>query len=238
MAKPAAPSAGWVERQQGGRKMSSPADSFISLRCLYAFAKHHQREYEEALNPKEDLGKQYYELCNRLTKNIPEVQGIYVWGRFDGRRYWDSIYLGKAGLGKSKELLRARITEELKDERCFVWRYILSKNDLFGAGPKVHRGGQEKWDRYIHKAWERSVKKERTTHIIFAQTRVRDNDSVRKVEAELIEALKPEVNVLRPVPPKQVIKEAARIFSHFRQTIHHIRSLRRGDGGPFRIELA
>jgi hypothetical protein len=193
--------------------------------------------YEQALNPKEELGKEYYERCEELTRHIAEVQGIYVWGTFECK-YWSSIYLGKAGLGRTKKLLRARITEELKDERCFLWRHILSKDDLFCAGPKVHRGGQENWDEYIRKAWERSAKKATTTHIIFAETKALDNDEVREVEAELIEALNPKANVSKPVPPSHVIKEATRIFLRFRRTIHHIRSLKRDDGGPYKIELA
>jgi hypothetical protein len=220
------------------RAMINPADSFISLRGLYSFVKRYRKEYEMALNPKQKLGEQYYRECEKLTDNIKDVQGIYVWGRFDQRKYWNSIYLGKAGLGKSKMLLHDRITEELKDERCFLWRHVLSEDALFCAGPRVHQGGQKSWDEYIHKDWKRSVKKARTTHIIFAPTRALDNDGVGRLEAELIEALRPEANASRPVPPSHVVTEAARIFSHFRQTIHHIRGLKRNDGGPFTIELA
>jgi hypothetical protein len=216
-----------------------PNKSFISLRILYSFVEHHRKEYEQALNPQQHLGKQFYEECEKLTQGIKDVQGIYVWGTFDHRKYWNSIYLGKAGLGNQKKLLHDRITEELKDERCFLWRRVLSEEALFCAGPKVHRGGQEKWDEYIHKAWRRSVKKARTTHIIYAPTKAAlDNNDVRRVEAELIEALRPEANVSKPVPPSHVIKEAARIFSHFRRTIHHVRGLKPDDGGPFKIELA
>jgi hypothetical protein len=56
-----------------------------------------------------------------------------------------------------------------------------------------------------------------------------DNKEVRDFEAELIEALNPPQNVQRPVPPNEVVDEATRIFSRFRQTIHQIRGLDRND---------
>jgi hypothetical protein len=44
-------------------------------------------------------------------------------------------------LGKTKKLLRARITEELKDERFCLWRKVLSEAKLMEAGPLVVVGG-------------------------------------------------------------------------------------------------
>lgn len=183
-------------------RATNPQATFISLKPLYSFIRKHREDYEKALNLEEFLGTQYSKKCENLTQDIEEIQGIYVWGAFDSHKYWHSLYLGKAGLGKTKKLLRARITEELKDERCCLWRHVLSKAKLFHAGPRVHRGGKESWAKYIEKDWQRSIKKERATHIIWVPTSKLDNHKVRRVEAELIEALNPTANVQRPIPPQ------------------------------------
>jgi hypothetical protein len=227
---------------------NSQSAFFISLRPLYRFIQKHEADYLEMLNLKKDLGSKYSKKCECLTgqreedcegrtDKIEEVQGIYVWGAFDSRKYWRSIYLGKAGLGDTKKLLRARVTEELKDERCCLWRYVLSESELLKAGPLVHIGGMESWNKYIEKQWKRSLEKAGTTHIIWAPTSKLDNHAVRRLEAELIEALNPKANIQRPTPSNRVIAEATAVFSHFRQTIHHIRGLQ-DDRGPFNLRLA
>jgi hypothetical protein len=227
---------------------TSQSAFFVSLRPLYKFIRTHQADYLETLNLKKDLGREYTKQCECLTgeregeceksaDKIDEVQGIYVWGAFDARKYWHSVYLGKAGLGKSKKLLRARITEELKDERCCLWRSVLSKAKLWEAGPLVHDGGIEKWNKYIEKHWKRSIEKAGTTHIIWTPTSKLGNDAVRRLEAELIEALSPRANIQKPTPSNREITEATEVFSHFRQTIHYIRGLQ-DDRGPFNLRLA
>jgi hypothetical protein len=228
---------------------NSESTFFISLKPLYDFIQEHRADYLDALNLKKTLGKEYCEECGCLTGarkpekcenptgKIEEVQGIYVWGAFDSRKYWHSIYLGKAGLGKVKELLRARITEELKDERFALWRHVFSETKLNEVGPLVNEGGMEAWTRYIEKATRRQIRKAGTTHIIWAPTSKLDNHNVRRLEAELIEALNPTVNIQRPTPSNEVIDEATVVFSHFRRTIHDIRGLKDGRG-PFNLQLA
>jgi len=228
------------------------AACFISLKTLYSFIQKHRGEYVEALNLKKSLGGNYSkrcecltgqrdrtdsEECENLTGKIEEVQGIYVWGAFDSHKYWRSIYLGKAGLGKTKKLLQARITEELKDERFCLWRHVFSEEALMEAGPLVVKGGTEAWAKYIERDTRRSIRKAGTTHIIWAPTSKLDNHSVRRLEADLIEALNPTANLQRPTPSNQVIAEATAVFEHFRKTIHHIRGLQ-DDRGPFSLRLA
>lgn len=215
----------------GGLTVDSK-NAFISLRCLYEFIRKRKDEHLHALNLETPLGGKYSALCDTLTAAIPELQGIYIWGAFDSKKYWKSLYLGKAGLGRSKKLLRARIREELKDERCSLWRYVLSKGQLLEVGPRVHHPGQ--WDRYIKNAWLRSLRKGGATHIVWAPARGLDNRQVRNLEAELIEAFNPEANRQRPIPPNEVLVEASRIFMHLRHTIHYIRSLS-DDNRPFKL---
>jgi hypothetical protein len=77
-----------------------------------------------------EYGREYSHLCKVITEDVDEVAGFYVWGRYDRKRYWHSIYLGKAGYKKDKKNLRKRILEELKDERAFVWRYIYDQTEV------------------------------------------------------------------------------------------------------------
>jgi hypothetical protein len=159
-----------------------------------------------------------------------------VWGEFDPRKYWHSIYLGKAGLGGRKKLLRARITEELKDERFALWRSVFTEKDLNKLGPLVNKGGEVAWKRNIERDTKRAFRKAGATHIIWAPTSNLDNHNVRRLEAELIEALNPTENIQRPTPSNEVIDEATVVFSHFRRTIHHIRGLKDGRG-PFKLQV-
>jgi hypothetical protein len=231
---------------------NSELASFISLRPLYDFIRKHRAKYSEALNLKKPLGESYCrvcecltgdrdtaegEACKNLTGKIEETQGLYVWGAFDSRKYRHSIYLGKAGLGKTKKLLSARITEELKDERFCFWRDVFSEERLMELGPQVVRGGDEAWKKYIARDTQRTLRKAGATHIIWAATSELDNLNVRRLEADLIEALNPRANRQKPTPSNHVVVEATRAFSHFRQTIHYIRGLQ-DERGPFNIRSA
>jgi hypothetical protein len=104
------------------------------------------------------------------------------------------------------------------------------------AGPRVLDGGVESWTKYFKWDWQRSIRKAGSTHIIWAPTSKLDNHTVRRLQAELIEALNPTANVQRPTPSSQVLVEATDVFSHFRRTIHEIRGLKDGRG-PFILRL-
>ena len=74
-------------------------------------------------------GKEYSRRCKAIAGNVDEVAGFYVWGRYDRKRYWRSIYLGKAGykedkknlaqadLGGAKRRTRVRLALYLRRDR-------------------------------------------------------------------------------------------------------------------------
>jgi len=45
-------------------------------------------------------GKEYSRRCKAIAGNVDEVAASYVRGRYDRKRFWRSIYLGKAGYKK------------------------------------------------------------------------------------------------------------------------------------------
>lgn len=100
----------------------------LSLSPLYDFVIKHRSAGDDAWRLRVSrIGKEYCDICKEITEPIDEERGFYLWGRYDHKRSWHSIYLGMAGFKKDKTNLRRRIVEELKDERAFVWRFVRSE---------------------------------------------------------------------------------------------------------------
>jgi hypothetical protein len=116
--------------------MMRKSHGMISLRDIGAFVQEHKGD-EDALNLKTPLGREYARLCDSLTSPIDDAPGFYLWGSYDQRKYWHSIYLGKAGFGKAAGLKR-RICEELKDERCCLWLAVLPREELQAIREKFY----------------------------------------------------------------------------------------------------
>ena len=145
-------------------------------------------------------------MCDDITSRIDEVQGFYIWGCYDTKKYWHSIYLGKAGYSKEKSSLKKRIREELTDERACFWVNVLPVVQLHEIRERIHRG---KYNR----EWDRAMRKAGTTHIAWVPTPTIDNADIQHVEADLIEAFNPTVNRQRPTPRK------TKVFQEFRRII-------------------
>jgi hypothetical protein len=109
------------------QKHSSLNHGVIPLKQLYVFVDEHRRNEGALRIERTTLGRTYCARCDEMTSGVTESKGFYLWGAFVGnKRYWHSIYLGKAGFGPTWSL-KKRICEELKDERAFVWRAVLGK---------------------------------------------------------------------------------------------------------------
>jgi hypothetical protein len=193
--------------------MRSLSKNILHLEPLYDFVCEHRNSGDDGLRLKNsDCGKKYSHLCKEITSTVDEFAGFYVWGRYDGRCFWHSIYLGKAGFKKDKKNLRKRILEELKDERAFVWLYVCEKEKLLEIRDRIHGG------KYT---WKRPLLKRGATDIIWAPAPLKVSDSeILNIEADLIEALNPAANLSRTTPGRAVQRHAARIFEKFREIIH------------------
>jgi len=193
----------------------------LDLNPLIEFANQDAKQKNFAAllgNSKE--GREYGKLVVDCCQKIPENQGFYIWGKYEENGLWRTIYLGKAGFGKMTSL-RARITEELKDERPFLWT-------------GKHTGYEAK---QVKKIWEeiysdgsqqkvaqnhiiRSLRKKGTTHIIWHTTPNLNNQEVNRIESDLIETLNPIANVQRPAPVSDLQDYTVKVIRSFKQNIH------------------
>ncbi|GEM_PF-1649937 len=185
----------------------------ISLRKSYGFVKANHEI------PRGDFAKwkEFRGVCDSLVRAVPEKQGFYLWGFYDQRGLWRNIYVGKAGFSKSGDL-KARISEELRDERCFLWRTLRSEAGLLKSGRRLY---PRQWKRY-EAHWKRSLKKAGTSHIVWVATGLKPR-AVKRVEADLIEVLNPRANVQRPAPPSTIQSDTSDILALMRQSIHRNR---------------
>ncbi len=178
------------------------------------------------------IGRDYGRKATELTKSIPVMHGFYLWGKYEKNGLWRTIYLGKAGYGKTTSL-QARIREELKDERVFVWAGLhpgLSDEDLLRIGEKHY---PSMWHKY-RSHFTRALQKAGTTHIIWAVTKGIRNDEVTKIEADLIETMNPVANVQRPAPVSGLQEKTIEIIKLLKHQIHGSRGSRTSLQGRLR----
>lgn len=160
-------------------------------------------------------GREYGTLANDLTVSIPEDPGFYLWGSYAKNRLWKNIYLGKAGYGRMTHL-RARILEELKDERQFLWCPFLTDEALFAKGKECY---PRMWETYKNH-WKRAIAKAGASHIIWASAPEVENSQVLDIEKDLIETMNPSANLKRPVPPSSLQPVTKEVIGFFRYEIH------------------
>ena len=191
----------------------------VFLAPLYDFVKSHfSRAAEDLRLERTAPGRQYSSICDQVTEAVLEAQGFYLWGAYDKKGLWQNIYLGKAGFGDHKSI-RKRIREELKDERCCIWRCVYREEELDAFRAKLHSG------KYANE-WKRSMRKSGTTHIVWVSAPNVSSNQVTDVEADLIESFNPTANRTRPAPPGLLQGEAKEIFGLLRKCIHENRKER------------
>ena len=166
----------------------------FSLQPLYEFL---ELEHDQTgLHGRSQEGRRYGKVAKRICQAIAATQGFYLWGRYEPNGLWRNIYLGKAGFGRTAHL-RARIQEELKDERVCIWRAFVSVSTIEATG---ERNYPRMWH-YYKKHMHRALKKAGTTHIVWVTDPQLKNSQVQNIESDLIETLSPSANMSRPVPP-------------------------------------
>lgn len=193
----------------------------ISLKPLYQFVLKHRDA--DALNGSTGVAKEYFSRANEVVESIPQTQGFYLWGYYAANGLWRNVYLGKAGFGRTAHL-RSRVREELKDERCCLWRATLTVRQLLAAGGKHY---PSMWHKYkAH--WTRSLRKAGATHIAWVSDPSLSNGAVANIEADLIETLNPSGNVVRPAPPASLQSRTHDVILLLRRRIHENREGRYG----------
>lgn len=177
----------------------------------------------EALHGNSKKGREYGKLVTLVTQSIAQTQGFYIWGKYE-KRFWHSIYLGKAGFGKTASL-QARIREELKDERLCIWcgnHTGLDDRQVRAIWHGAYPSARPESQAGINHA-NRAVRKQGTTHIIWVATPAIDNADVHKIEADLIEMLNPVGNIRRPIPCATLQEATVEAIRLFKAEIHRYR---------------
>ena len=203
----------------------------IELDALHKLTrKYNADKTGELFNVKGDIGKEYAKAVAGLVRTIPKEQGFYVWGSFSRNGLWKTVYVGKAGFGKTATL-NARILEELKDERAFLWRWDANCTTVETAWPelqplvsKYFSNKESVLPERLHAHFKRALRKNKSTHIVWISRNQLSNVDVQRIEADLIETLNPTVNVQRPVPSSGLQEETINIIREFKQVIHEYRS--------------
>ena len=171
-----------------------------------------------------DEGRAFGNAVSELCKGIAEKHGFYVWGQFDGNRkeYWQTVYVGKAGLGKTTTL-ESRIKYELNNERILFWADPPEEWVTHGALKKLEDLVTIATNFYPDKRrhFRRAVLKAATTHIIWVSTpSLTNNAEVALVESDLIETLNPKVNVIRSVPTSGLQDHTVDVIRAMKREIH------------------
>lgn len=164
----------------------------ISLSPLYDFVDENTKKSLEAMTLfRSKLGGKYSKLCQKVTEPVDPTSGFYVWGYYDAHLYWHSTYVGKGGFRQRGTNLRKRILEELKDERGFVWRAAYDEEKIQKMANEIHNRNYQ---------FKRPFLKAGSTRIMWFPALDLQNSDILQVESDLIEALNPRANLMRPAP--------------------------------------
>jgi hypothetical protein len=193
----------------------------VSLEPLHEFVRLHPGP--EALDGNSKIGRKYGQLAFDVTRSIETSPGVYLWGAYDQGGFWKNIYVGKAPSGKTPSgktaKLKARILEELKDERCCLWHAVLTETQLMDARARYYGS------RYEYE-WLRSFRKAGATHIAWVSYPEVSNHAVQNIESDLIELLNPSGNLERRVTPPTVQQHTLAVVGHLRSQVHSERKRR------------
>jgi hypothetical protein len=189
----------------------------MPIEVLINYAKSHD-PIGDSLRGNSNAGRVYGKLAKELSSQITDDSGIYLWGKYDENGVWNHIYVGKACKSK-KAHLRARILEELKDEKHFLWRSVYTEKELLAKG-ELHY--PDMWFRYKNH-WALALLKTGTTHIIWVAAPELSDNQINDIELNLIEALNPTANKKRPASFSAQDKFTIEAISHFQQLIEQHR---------------
>ena len=176
---------------------------------------------DSALPWQSKIGRKYGKECKECVKGAAPSQGIYLWGYFESNGLWKNVYLGKAGRGKTTNL-RARILEELKDDRRFAWSHVWGEADLRSRVMKIYARRRDT----VGRNFELALKRRGARRIVWAAAPNLDNKSLVRVESDLIEAINPSANQQRPSPSSTWQEDTNQIFGRLRRVIHEARHAR------------
>ena len=193
----------------------------IELKELYNFVLDDTNN--QAIEGRSRKGREFGKKVKLLTENISDNGGFYIWGSYSKKGLWNNIYIGKAGFNKTTGL-KARIKEELKDERQFLWKIKLSEQEIKEKCSLLYPEMAYKYK----VEWERHFRKFNSTHIIWVSINESDKDEFEKdiltIESDLIETMNPIANRSRPKPYGELQSTTIDIIREIKRHIHENRN--------------
>lgn len=189
--------------------------NIISLKPLYDFVNDKDEE-GRGLRTDTSQGKEYMDIARELIQksDIPEVNGIYLFGKYDGSKIWKNIYLGESEAGK-RQSLKIRIEDHLRRSKMIFWRTVMTKEQVLKELQTFRNGKYEN----NHKI---DIRKTGSTHIVWAALPDTEVD-IMEVERDLIEIMNPPANI-QEYKPKGVAQDfTLKVVSSIRSTIHRNR---------------
>ena len=204
--------------------MAEIKSGIIDISPLYFFTENEgkylfgENKEESFLKGDSSEGKKYSKKVKDICAALPDEQGVYIWGCFEANCSWKNIYIGKSGKGKTSSV-RARIEEELKDERVFLCVKGNNGNALKMIGSKLY---PKMWNQY-EAHWDRAIQKANSTYIVWVALPKTNEKDISDIEAELIETMNPSANKNRPAPSSNVNKIVYDVILAMRKCIHETR---------------
>jgi hypothetical protein len=157
-------------------------------------------------------GSRYRRVVDTILMNVPSDPGIYLWGRYIKKGFWENIYIGQA--------YRAKLNKRLNDELCkwgkVLWRCTMSGEEILARnnalGWDVYNGpnDQEFWERMLFAG---------STHIIWISMKDIDTRILNDIEKELIEILNPRANRTQSVPRAGIQDQTIEVLKLLREQI-------------------
>ena len=158
------------------------ATGHFGLHRLLEFATNNDT-MEKGYSPVQEA---YLDLLKGLVANVPEWPGWYLWGRCDEMGQWETVYAGMTRRGKTSSL-RARLREELRDEKVAIWSAIYGSEFALRQVHELYNG---KWDREN----SRSALKSPSRIIVWAGVEEITPEEVARQEGFLINIFNPTAN--------------------------------------------
>jgi hypothetical protein len=185
----------------------------VSLRPLYELIE--SQPDVAHLNNRTQVARGYGRLAGRLASGIASVAGFYLWGYYEENGLWRNIYLGRAGSGKTSNL-RARILEELRDERAALLSTVFNREEIWAHYRRNYSSMWHEYERHV----ERALRKVPSTHVVWVACPELTNMEIASVEYLLIERLNPTANIARPVSQHHLQSHTEEILIVLRAAIH------------------
>ena len=100
------------------------------------------------------LQKDYSKVISQCVSEVPKKPGWYLWGRFNDMGWWETVYLGHAGVAQT---LHTRLYDELREECIAFWSEVYGRERAIRQNKNIYRGKYGDATRSLRKSGSRIV---------------------------------------------------------------------------------